>query len=323
MNIAITGASGFIGRRLLREFRRRQWNVRALQHRISVDSNDPSEVVEGDITDPGALKALTEGTDILFHLAAALGARLISEKDFFRVNAAGTKNVLDAAKANGVRRIIHFSSAGVIGSVKMGEVADENYPKAPKNIYDSTKLEAEKLALEYAAAGLDVVILRPGWVYGPGDRRTFKLIHAIAKNRFVLVTKGDAWQTPVHIDDLIRGVLLCAEKGEAKEIYHIAGDEVLSVKRIVAAIASATENRLPAFTLPLWPVKAAAGIMEKTFALFGKEAPLTTGRLAFFIHPKPLSIAKAKKELGFLPQIDFKSGIAQTVSWCKSNGWLR
>ena len=336
MKVAITGASGFIGRHLLVEFQRRQWPVRALQHRSPLASNAPHEtvvgdigdsdapyqIVAGDIGDSAALKQLTQGADMLFHLAAALGASLISEEDFFRINVEGTRNALEAAKANRVKRVIHFSSAGVLGAVKEGEVADELYPARPRNIYDSTKLEAEKEALRFAGEGMDMVIVRPGWVYGPADRRTFKLIKAIAKGRFALVTRGEAWQTPIYIDDLVQGVLLCAERGFSGEVYNIAGDEVLPVREIAAAIAEVTQRRLPSFTLPLLPVKTAAKIMEKAFALFKKESPLTTGRLAFFIHPKPLSIAKAAKELGFAPRVDFKTGMMQTVAWCKDHDWL-
>ena len=322
MKAAVTGASGFIGTRLLKELRRRNWHVRALSHRTPITAGASVETVEGDIADPGAVRALTEGMDILFHLAAALGASLISDSDFSRINTEGTRKVLEAAKANGVGRVIHFSSAGVIGTVRKEEVAGEDYPLTPKNIYDITKLKAENEALGYAEQGLDLVVIRPGWVYGPGDRRTFKLIRAIAKGRFVMITRGDARQTPVHIDDLISGVFLCAERGKSGEIYHLAGKEVLRVSEMAAVIASATERRLPPIHLPLWPAKTAARVMERGFALFGKEAPLTSGRLAFFIHPKPLSIAKAKKHLGFTPRIDFRSGMAQTVSWYRKNDWL-
>jgi dihydroflavonol-4-reductase len=326
MRVVITGASGFIGRYLLRECSHREWDVRVLQHhrRLSGgdDLNKEIDIFEGDITNPESLGGLLEDVDILFHCAAALGASIISENDFFRINAEGTKNVLRAAKDAGVSKILNFSSAGVLGSVKKGEVAHEDYPLDPQNSYDRSKLEGENIARRFSEEGMDIVIIRPGWVYGPGDRRTFKLIKAIAKKRFILVTKGKAYQTPVYIDDLVRGIFLCIEKGQRGHIYHIAGNEVLPVKDIAHTIATATGSRIPPIALPLWPTWLAASALEKSFALFKKEAPLTRGKLSFFIHPKPLAIQKAKQELGYMPNINFSEGISQTVEWSKAHNWL-
>jgi dihydroflavonol-4-reductase len=168
-----------------------------------------------------------------------------------------------------------------------------------------------------------VVVVRPGWVYGPGDRRTFKLIKAVADRRFILFTRGTTLQTPVYVDDLIQGVLLAAEKARAGEIYHLAGSEVLPVREIVGLIARAAGVQFPSFPFPILPLKTAAFILEKTFVLMKKEAPLTRGKLAFFIHPKPLSIRKAVAELGYSPRTDLKKGMPQTISWYVKNGWLK
>lgn len=326
MRVFITGASGFIGSALIAGCIDRQWNVCVLQHTRRLAGKTASEqkfdVVEGDITHPASLEGLFKGVDILFHCAAALGASVLPESDFFRINAGGTQNVLRAAKDARVPKILHFSSAGVLGSVKRDEVADEDYPLNPQNSYDRSKLEGEKIARRFADDGMDIVIIRPGWVYGPGDRRTFKLIEAIAKKRFMLVTKGKALQTPVHIEDLVGGVFLCAEKGRKGHVYHIAGSEALQVRGIVTTIASATGSKVPPISLPLFPVKLAASALEWSFALFKKEAPLTRGKLSFFIHPKPLGIQKAIQELGYAPKISFAEGISQTVEWCKAHSWL-
>jgi dihydroflavonol-4-reductase len=326
MRAVITGASGFIGRYVLQECLHKEWDVRALQHRRRVPGGGVShkeiDVFVGDIAVPGSLKGLFEGVDILFHCAAALGASMVSESDFFRINAEGTKNVLQAAKETGILKTVHFSSAGVLGSVRRGDVAHEDYPLDPQNSYDRSKLEGENIARHFAEEGMDVVILRPGWVYGPEDRRTFKLIEAIAKKRFILVTKGETLQTPVYIDDLVRGVFLSAEKGQRGHIYHLAGNEVLSVKDIATQIASAAGTKIPPISLPLWPVKLAASALENAFALLKKEAPLTRGKLSFFIHPKPLAIQKAEEELRYTPEVSFSEGIAQTVEWCKAHDWL-
>lgn len=322
MKAFVTGASGFIGTHLVSGLLQQSWDVSVLLHKRPFGEREKVRVFQGDIRDPSVLKEALQETDVLFHLAAALGASLINKREFFRVNAEGTENVLRAAQEAGVKRVIHFGSAGVLGSVKENEAAGEDYPPHPIEIYDKTKLEGERAALHFARGGMEIVVVRPGWAYGPGDRRTFKLIKAIAKRRFILVTKGKTRHTPVYIHDLVKGVLLCAAKARPGEIYHLAGQEVLSVKDMVSAIAEATHSKIPPLVLPLFPVRIAAWIMEKSFTCIKREAPLSRGKLGFFIHPKPLSIQKAKEELGYSPQTDFQTGMRKTVSWYRNHSWL-
>jgi nucleoside-diphosphate-sugar epimerase len=322
MKAFITGASGFIGTHLARRLLENKWQVDLLRHTKDMEGLEGCRVIQGDIRDPRSLKGMFKDADVLFHLAAALGASRIDNKEFFAINVQGTENVLKAAADAGVGKVIHFSSAGVLGSVGENRPAEETHALSPRDVYDKTKLKGEKIALRFAAEGENVVVIRPGWVYGPGDRRTFKLIKAVASKNFLLVTTGKTRQTPVYIEDLVQGILLCAEKGVQGEIYHLAGSENLSVKEITRAIAQVTGVPLSQFPLPQFVLKVAAWKLEKVFSLWGKEAPLTKGKLAFFIHPKPLSIQKAKKDLGYSPQWDFQTGIAAAVAWYRENGWL-
>ncbi len=322
MRALITGASGFIGQHLVRELAARSWDLRLLVHEKTLDWPETCEIITGDITDPASLVGPLQKVDVVFHLAAALGASLIGEEGFARINVQGTTNLLQAAQALGVERFVHFSSAGVVGRVEPNQTADENYVCRPQNPYDRTKWEAERLALKHARNGQNIVVVRPGWVYGPEDRRTFKLIRAIARRKFLLVTKGKIWQNPVFIDDLIQGVLLAAEKGTQGEIYHLSGPETLSVRQIVDTIAAAAGTQVPKFTLPLFPVKVAAWKLDLAFRIFRREAPLTPGKLAFFVHPKPLSSLKAQQELGYHPTTEFQTGMIRTITWYRSQGWL-
>ena len=322
MRAFITGASGFIGGHLAVRLVRDGWQVRALVHEKKIFEPEGLESVSGDIRDFAVLKDALRGADVLFHLASALGASRIDKNEFFAVNAEGTRNVLRAAREAGASRIVHFSSAGVLGHVKNARAADENFALDPQDTYDRSKLQGEKIALESAKEGLNIIIVRPGWVYGPGDRRTFKLIRAIARRRFILIAKGKALQTPVYVDDLVDGALLCSEKGKTGQIYNLAGAEVLTVKQIAETIAAATGTKIPRLAFPLFSAKAAAWSLGKAFSIFGKEAPLNPSRLAFFIHPKPLSIRKAAEELGYTPAWDFKKGMAATMAWYRANGWL-
>jgi dihydroflavonol-4-reductase len=230
--------------------------------------------------------------------------------------------VLEAARRVQVPRVVHFSSAGVFGSVKDGDVADEDYPARPILAYDHAKYAGEMVARRSAADGRDIIIVRPGWAYGPGDRRTFKLIRKVVEGPFVMATRGAAWQTPVYVSDLVKGVLQTAAGGRGGEVYHLAGAEILTAAEIVRAVASTSGRRLPRFHLPGLPTRVAAYVLEKAFRPLRKEAPLSRPKLSFFLHSKPLSIAKARREFGFSPEVDFATGIRMTVDWYRRNGWL-
>lgn len=322
MKAFVTGASGFIGRHLVRELLKRCWTVGALSHHRSPSDAPGLKHVRGDIADRTLLERELRGTDVLFHLATALGSSLVPKAEFFRVNAHGTRMALEAAAAAGVKIVLHYSSAGVLGHVRRGDVADEEYPLRPRDVYDRSKLEGEMIALEFARRGLDARVIRPGWVYGPGDRRTFKLVRAVARGRFVLPGKGLTLQTPVHVDDLLAGTFLCLEFGKRGEIYHLAGEEPLSVRDMVAAVARAAGRKLPRIRLPLLPIRIGASLMGGVFRIFGREAPVNPSRLAFFIHPKPLSSRKAALELGYRPNIAFEEGMRRTVAWYREEDWL-
>ncbi len=322
MRVFVTGGSGFIGSHLVESLLGRGYEVRALAHRSPLPPASRLEIVSGDICNRETLSRALEGVDILFHLASAVGSAVMGREEFRRINILGTECVLEAARRSRVSRVIHISSAGVFGAVGKGEVATESTPPVPITVYDKSKLQGERIAVGLAGEGMDIVVLRPGWAYGPRDRRTFKLIQAVCGGRFIMVTRGEGVQTPVYIDDLIKGIRLAAEKGGRGEIYHLAGGEIMTVRDMVRAIAQACGKKPSRLFIPLLPARMAALIFEAAYAPRRKEAPFNRSKLSFFIHSKPLSIEKAKRELGFTPEVDFQSGITRTVSWYRGQGWL-
>jgi dihydroflavonol-4-reductase len=322
MRAFVTGASGFVGSRLVDRLIETGWTVRGFDVGRGTADKPGLEFVEGDIRDETLIDRSIEGSDIIFHLAAALGAARLGEKGFLAVNEGGTRNVLEAALHRGVKRVVHFSSAGVLGHVAENRPAGEDHPLDPRDPYDRTKLAGERAALEIAGRGLNVTVIRPGWVYGPGDRRSFKLIRSIAHGRFILVGRGASIQTPIFVDDLIRGAILAAERGKAGGVYNLAGDEALTVRAMAEMIAAACGTKIPRLRIPTGPTRLAAAIMGGAFGLIGKEAPLNPSRLAFFLHPKPLAISKARAELGFRPETDFAAGMAITAAWGRQAGWI-
>jgi dihydroflavonol-4-reductase len=318
----VTGASGFIGSHLVRALKTGGWDVRAFVHRTPLSEIPGVASVIGDIQDSGALETAMAGANVVFHLAAAVGSVVTDPHMFREVNVGGTEAVLAAARRAGVRRVVHFSSVGVLGAVKPGDTAGEDYPPTPRTLYDQSKFEAEVAARRAAADGLNVVIIRPGWVYGPGDRRTFKFIRAVCCRKFALIAGTSGRQTPVFIEDLVVGTLLVAEKGHSGAIYHLAGDEILTAEEMARIVAAVYGVAGPRLKLPRGLVLAAAFILEKTFGLVKKETPLNRGKLAFFLDPKAMSSARAKSELGYAPATDFRTGATLAIAWYRENGWL-
>ena len=322
MRALVTGASGFIGARLLPALKAAGWEVRAYVHRTPLASASGDFSVSGEILDERALSAAMDGADAVFHLAAAVGSAVTDPRAFHTVNVEGTRAVLRAARASRVGRVVHFSSIGVLGAVSDSDTAAEDYPPAPRTLYDRSKLAAEEAAREAVAAGLDAVILRPGWVYGPGDRRTFKFIRAVCRRRAALIAGARGRQTPVYVDDLVAGILLAAARGKAGAVYHLAGDEVLSAAEMTRLTAEACGVAPPRLSLPLALARPAALLLEKAFALAGREAPLNRGKLAFFTDSKAMSSQRARAELGFTPRKDFRAGVRLAIAWYRENGWL-
>jgi len=321
MLAAVTGATGFIGSHLVDSLLERGWKIRILRHLRSPHRSEV-EIFTGRIDQVEDLMPFCEAADCVFHLASAMGSAQLEVREFYRINVEGTKALLEAARKSGVKRFLQVSSAGVLGAVPEGVVADEKYPSHPLTIYDRTKWLAERLALEAARDGLDVVVVRPGWVYGPRDRRTLKLIRAIRKGFFLMAGNGQGRQTPVWIDDLIQGLLLAAEKGRKGEIYHLAGQEILRVKEMAREIASACKVKFRPISLPVFPLKLAALCLDRVGLWMGHEMPLNSSRLSFFLHSKPLAIDKARRELGYSPAINFRPGIMRAVNWYQERGWL-
>jgi dihydroflavonol-4-reductase len=318
----VTGASGFIGSHLVRTLKAGGWDVRAFVHRTPLAEIPGVTSMTGDIRDSAALEAAMAGADVVFHLAAAVGSVVTDPHVFREVNVGGTEAVLAAALRVGARRIVHFSSIGVLGAVKPGDTAGEDYPPAPRTLYDRTKFEAELAVRRAAADGLDVVIVRPGWTYGPGDRRTLKFIRAVCCRKFALVAGAPGRQTPVYIDDLVVGTLLAAKKGRSGAVYHLAGDEILTVEEMARIVAAACGVAGPRLKLPKGLALTTAFILEKAFGLVKKETPLNRSKLAFFLDPKAMSSIRAKNELGYAPATDFRTGAARTIAWYRENGWL-
>lgn len=322
----VTGATGFTGSHLVRRLLRDGYQVQVLARPTSDYQwlrELGCQVVLGSITEPEAVGQAVRGCDLVFHVATALQQISLSDQQYHATNVGGTKNVLEAAAAERVKRVIHISTVGVHGDVEQVP-ATEDSPYNPGDIYQRTKLEAEKMALEYFRSGrVPGVVIRPVGIYGPGDRRLLKLFKAVARKKFVFLGRGEIFYHLTFIDDLIDGIMLAADSPQAPgQAYIIAGEKYTTLRQLTELLAEIFQVPPPRFKLPPGPVWLAALICEVVCKPFGIEPPIFRRRLDVFLKNRAFSIAKAQRELGYQPQVDLAAGLRRTAEWYREKGWI-
>jgi nucleoside-diphosphate-sugar epimerase len=326
MRVALTGASGYTGGRLLQALRARGDEVSVLVRTRSLTgtiASLASRVVEGVLGDPGAAWQLVEDADAVVHVAAVYRTAGHADSYYREVNVAGTERLLEAAARRGVGRFVHTSTVGVHGHVDRPP-ADESAPYAPGDIYQATKAEAERLALDFhRRRGVPVTVVRPGAIYGPGETRFLKLFRAIARGRYAVVGSGRTFYHPVYIDDLVDGFLLALDRPEAVgEPFLVCGPSYVSQGDLAALIAKHTGGRILPFRIPARPIQWAGDVVEALCVPLGLEPPLHRRRVDFWTKSRAFSIEKARRLLGYAPKVDLDEGIARTAAWYREAGWL-
>jgi len=325
-HVALTGASGYTGGRLLLALRARGDQVSALVRAPSVTAglcSSGARVVEGDLSDARAVERLLQGADAVLHVAAVYRTAGHPDSYYRDVNVGGTERLLEAAARQGVRRFVHTSTVGGHGHVAEPP-ADETTPLAPGDIYQQTKAEAEALAFTYhRTRGVPVAIVRPGAIYGPGETRLLKLFRAIARGRYAVVGSGRSFYHPVFIDDLVAGFLLALDRPEAVgQAFLVAGPRYVSQDELASLIARHTGGRVLPFHIPAAPIQLLGAVVEALCVPLGLEPPIHRRRVDFWTKSRAFSIEKARRLLGYAPKVDIEEGIARTAAWYREAGWL-
>ncbi|MCC7007319.1 MAG: NAD-dependent epimerase/dehydratase family protein [Acidobacteria bacterium] len=326
MNVLVTGASGFTGSHLARYLHQQRDQVRAFvrptSSRAPLDGAGV-EIVEGDLLDSPSLDRAMHGIDVVYHVAALFRTAGLPSSTYKAVNADAVAAVIDAAVRAGVRRVVHCSTVGVHGDVEHPP-ANEDAPLRPGDVYQETKLLGERLAREAAKrTGIELVIVRPTGIYGPGDRRLLKMFGAIARGRFVLLGNGQNYYHLTYIDDLCEGFRLCGTVAAAAgRTYILGGPRVTTLREIVDITARVAGRRPPRWRVPVWPVWLAGAACEAIAAPFGLQPPLYRRRVDFFRKSRSFDISRARQELGFDPQVDVETGIRRTLEWYRAHQWI-
>lgn len=328
MKALVTGATGFTGGHLARHLRRHGHEVAALVRPSSLAKagelgKDGIEIRQGDLTDVAAVRRACVGCDVVFHIAATYREAGQSDVAYTRVNVDGTRHVLEGARAEGVRRVVHCSTGGVHGHIEHPP-ANENAPFAPGDVYQRTKLEAELLAARFGRErGLDVVVARPIGIYGPGDMRFLKMFRGLARGRFPMLGSGSVFYHLTYIDDLCRGFELCGTVPRAAgRTYVLAGPRYTRLRELVALIAREVGGRPFPVRMPVWPVWLAGALCEAVCIPLRIEPPLYRRRVDFYRKSRAFDTTRAREELGYNPAIGLEEGIHLTAEWYRAQGLL-
>jgi dihydroflavonol-4-reductase len=327
--LLVTGATGFIGSRLA---------VRAQQLGMDVIATGRAEqeielerlnevraagvcVETGLLQDVGLIRRLLRNRTTVIHLAAAQHESEMPPAYYHTINVDVARLLLDECRHAGVRRFVYGSTMGVYGEASK-QVLDEQSEVRPENAYTRTKLQAEALVNAHAS-DFETCIVRIAETYGPSDRRLLKLFRAIDRGQFFMIGAGNNRRQCIHVDDLVRGLLLSARHpAAAGETFVFAGREVMTTNDMVQRIATALGRRQPRTQLPMWPFLVAATIMETTLPPLHIQPPLHSRRLDFFRKSFVFSTAKAQRVLSFQPEIGFAAGAADTARWYRAQGLL-
>jgi nucleoside-diphosphate-sugar epimerase len=314
----VTGAGGFIGSHFVPYLAARGWNVRA----IDVHEAPPGVARQGveyrvmDIRDVRQLGEALEGVDYVFNLASVHLDVHASFEKFEAVNVNALERLVELCSVNGARRLIQVSSVGVYGHVR-SPPADETAPLNPQNDYERTKMAGEEAARRSAErTGMDIVVIRPSWVYGTGCPRTLKLIRSLRKGRFFYIGAARNLRHPVYIDDVCDALVLAAQAGPevAGQTFNVAGPRWMTVEEMVGQFASAIQARPPSLHAPRWLGLAVGWTAEQVSALVGAEPPMSRRTLAFFENDNAFDIGAAREALGFEPKVDLPNGVRQVAA---------
>ena len=325
--VLVTGAAGFTGLALARSLTRRGQHVRGLvrnRKRASYLEQAGVEIIAGDVRDRATVQEALLGVDTVYHLAAVFRRAGVPDSEYRSVHVDATRQLVECSAAAGVRRFVHCSTVGVHGDVEAQAPAAEDAPFHPGDIYQVTKLEGERMALDTAGrVGLPLTVVRPGPIYGPGDRRLLKLIGGVARKRFVLLGDGSPHFQMVYVDDLTEGFRLAAETPAAVgRTYIVAGGEAPTLNELVDEIAAVAHVAPPRTRLPVWPFWVAGAICEGICVPLGIEPPIFRRRVAFFTKNRWFDTSRARDELGYAPKVRLRDGIRRTLDSYRGLGWV-
>lgn len=324
-DVVVTGATGHVGANLVRALLERGDHVRALVRQDAPDALDGLDVepVRGDVRDIDSLRGALEGADLVYHAAAQISIVGSMNGKVEAINVHGARNVGLAAIDCGVRRMIHFCSVHAFEQQPLTEPIDETRARVSSgaSAYDRSKARGEAAIRDLVERGLDVVILHPSGIVGPGDYKPSRmgqvLLDLVRRKLPGLVDGGFDW---VDVRDVVDCAISAAEHGRTGHSYIVSG-QWHSIAEVAAVAASITGVRPPRATSPMWLARLGAPFLEAWAKATGTE-PLYTRESLLALRANPVYVAdKARRELGHDPR-PVETSIRDAYRWFAARGWI-
>lgn len=321
---AVTGATGLIGRHLVDQLLEQDKAVRILtrtpQKAEELWQNNV-EIWKGDITDPASLAGFATDASTIYHLAGTI----FEPQLLTPVNETGTKNLLRECLNYPIKRFVHLSSVGVIGTGQE-KIIDEKTACHPQNDYERSKLRGEELVMQYAQEHkLPVTIMRPTIVFGPGrerDKDSFaSWMQAIQNGRYRYIGHGKYAANYVYARDVAEACSFVAEHEQAVGEVYIVNDPY-PLRDFVQIAADLMEAPQPS-TIPLGIANFIAGVSAVMGKLLKMSLPLTPARVKALTSETTYSDQKLRRDLGFKPSTGIEQGLIQTIHWYQDQGTLQ
>ena len=328
MRVLVTGGTGFVGSHLVRRLLAKGLDVVSLDKSPGLFDDElrtsGATLISGSVTEPEDVNRAMEGCELVYHLASPFGDLLQPDAVYWDIEVNGTRHVLEAAERHRVRRVIHCSTQGVHGIIDRPP-GDENSPLAPRDYYCYSKVEGERVCQEFISKGMDIVIIRPTSVYGPGDTRGWlKLYRMVESGWFLMIGDGTTMNHPVYVENLVDIFELAADKPGAKGRVYLAGDDKsVSLTELVHGVGKALGSDVRIVRFPFYQIAwLGSGVIEVLFKAIGIKPPVFRRRLSWFKTNRAFRIDRAKDELGYQPRVPLSEGLTRTAHWYRNSGYL-
>jgi dihydroflavonol-4-reductase len=329
----VTGATGFLGSHVARVLAEQGADLRLLVRPTSnlrnleglLSSGAKSETAPGDLRDPSSLEKAMSGCDTVFHVAADYRLWVRDPAEMYRSNVEGTRAILDAARKNGVRRVVYTSSVATMGFTSNGHPADEDSPVALADMighYKRSKFMAEQIALEAGRGGMHVITVNPTTPVGEQDVKptpTGRIVLDFLKRKFPAYVETGL--NLVDVKECALGHVAALEKGKSGERYILGGED-LTLKQILDKLEEITGLPSPTIKLPYF-FAFATGVIDEaiTGRLLKREPRATVDTVRMGKKKMFASSGKAERELGW-KIVPVEGALRRAVEWFQGNGYV-
>lgn len=316
--VSLTGATGFLGGAIVRAARSRGWSVQAI---VRPGNTRPvpegARAIEADLRDGAALARAFTASDAVVHAAGRV--RAPRPRDFSATNVEGTRAVVEAANAAGVR-LVHISSLAAAGPGSAAAPVREDDPPRPVNAYGRSKLAGEHVVRDLAR--VPWIILRPSAVYGPGDRGFLPLARLANRGVFLLAAPAETAFTFLFVDDAAAAVVGALESAADRDVLFVGHRRPGTAGAMLRAWADACGRRYRPVAVPR-PVLRAAALAGDLVWRLGGTPDVDSSRFAEFTAGGFVcDVTRAAERIGFTAGVPLPEGVARTARWYREQGWL-